>query len=164
MRTTTTSGRILRLAIALAIPLVVGAIGGLVTSSALVDWYPALEKPAWTPPGWVFAPVWTALYLAMGYAAWRIWMVGLQHRAVRTALVLFVIQLALNLGWSVIFFGFQRPGMALLDIFLLDTLLTITMIAFLRLDRLSGLLLTPYLLWSWYATALNASIWWMNRG
>lgn len=163
MNRTFIRNRYVQLLAAMLLPLIVGAIGGIATTSSLSDWYPALQKPDWTPPGWLFAPVWTALYLAMGYASWRIWMKGLQHRPVRTALILYLVQLALNLGWSLIFFGLQRPGLALIDIFLLDTVLAVTLIAFLRLDRLAGLILTPYLMWSWFATALNASIWWMNR-
>lgn len=152
-----------RLAVALGVPLIVGAIGGLATSSSLSDWYPNLTKPAWTPPNWVFAPVWTILYLMMGIAVWRVWGLGPEHRPVRTALVLFGIQLGLNLGWSLLFFGRQAPLLGLIDIVVLDTVLLITMIAFLRIDRIAGYLLAPYLLWSWFATALNAAIWWMNR-
>lgn len=163
MDTTSTRTRTVRLLVALTAPLIVGAIGGIATSSSLSNWYPALQKPDWTPPGWLFAPVWTALYLGMGYASWRIWMKGLQYRPVRTAWILYLVQLTLNLAWTLLFFGLQRPDLALIDIFLLDTVLAVTLIAFLRLDRLAGLILSPYLLWSWFATALNASIWWMNR-
>lgn len=163
MEPSTTSGRIFRLVVALIVPLIVGAIGGLATSSSLTDWYPTLQKPAWTPPNWVFGPVWTALYLMMGFAAWRVWMVGLLNRPVRLALILFGVQLALNLGWSLLFFGLQRPLLGLVDIVVLDVVLTITLIAFLRVDRLAGFLLAPYLMWSWFATALNSSLWWLNR-
>lgn len=90
-------------------------------------------------------------------------MVGLLNRPVRLALILFGVQLALNLGWSLLFFGLQRPLLGLVDIVVLDVVLTITLIAFLRVDRLAGFLLAPYLMWSWFATALNSSLWWLNR-
>lgn len=163
MRTRFSTNQWIRLIVSLAVPLIVGAIGGLATTSSLTDWYPTLNKPGWTPPDWLFAPVWTALYLAMGLAAWRVWNRGSEHRSVRTGLALFAVQLILNLGWSLIFFGLQRTGLALVDIFLLDVVLTVMLVAFLRIDRAAGLLIAPYLLWSWFATALNASIWWLNR-
>lgn len=163
MDCTPTQSRYLRLLAALGVPLIVGALGGLAASSPLSNWYPGLFRPAWTPPNWVFAPVWTVLFLVMGFAAWRIWNLGPEHRPVRTGLVLFGIQLMLNLGWSMLFFSVQNPLMGLVDLVILDTVLLITMIALLRIDRIAGYLLAPYLLWIWFATSLNAANWWMNR-
>lgn len=151
------------LLLAIAVPLVAGAVGGFATSSSLMDWYPTLAKPTWNPPNWVFGPVWTVLYILMGIAAWRVWRVGWTRPEVRVALSLFGIQLVFNLMWSVIFFGLRLPGWALIEIALAWLLILGTLITFYRLDRGAGLILIPYQLWVTFATALNAAIWWLNR-
>ena len=149
------------LACFVAICLAVGAIGGWVTRPALDAWYPALAKPWFTPPDWVFAPVWTALYVAMGAAAWLAWRSPERIR-VQDALYLFAIQLGLNLGWSLLFFGTRAIGLALADILALWLAIAATTRAFWHLDRRSGLLMLPYLAWVSYAALLNGAIWWMN--
>ena len=133
------------------------------TVSALVTdpgaWYEALEKPAWTPPNWLFGPVWTALYTLMGVAAWMIWERRRQQPGnAQAALVLFIIQLALNGLWSWLFFGQQAILLAFLDILLLWTALAATIIAFSRVRVLAAGLLIPYFLWTSYAVALNGAI------
>jgi tryptophan-rich sensory protein len=143
----------------LAICFAVAGIGGAVTRTSVDTWYPMLAKPAFTPPAWVFAPVWTALYAMMALAAWLVWRrVGWQG----WALVLFFAQLALNLLWSILFFGRQLVGLALVDIVVLVVLIALTTIAFWRIDRRAGLLLVPYLVWVVYASVLNGAIWHMN--
>jgi len=154
---------LLRLIVALVIPLAIGGLGGWVTAEPVASWYPTLAKPSWNPPPWLFAPVWTGLYLLMGWAAWRIWRLGLHLPAVRRALTFFGLQLLFNLGWSVLFFGLQRVDLALLEIGVLLALLVVTIVRFLALDRLAGWLLVPYILWTTFATALNAAVWWLNR-
>jgi benzodiazapine receptor len=149
--------------IAIGIPLAIGAVGGIATSSSLTDWYPALVKPAWNPPNWVFGPVWTLLYIVMGIAAWRVWRTGTANPGVRRALGLFGIQLLFNLLWSLVFFGLRQPGWALVEIVVAWVLILSTLVAFYRLDRAAGVLLIPYQLWVTFATALNAAIWWLNR-
>jgi tryptophan-rich sensory protein len=125
-------------------------------------WYAALAKPAWTPPSWVFPPVWAALYLLMGIAAWLIWRTGGARS--RRPLALFAVQLALNAAWSWLFFGEHRIGAALLDIVLLWVAIRMTASGFFRVRPAAGVLLLPYLAWVTFAAALNASIWRLNAG
>ena len=123
------------------------------------DWYEALRKPPLNPPNWIFGPVWTALYLCIAVAAWRVWL------AIGSGapLALWSAQLAVNALWSWLFFGLQRPGLALIDIGLLLVLLGLTVNAFFRVERLAGWLLVPYFGWVAFASYLNAGIWWLNR-
>lgn len=151
------------LVIAVVIPLAVGAIGGIATSSSVSTWYPGLAKPAWNPPSWLFAPVWTLLYILMGVAAWLVWRIGTEAPGVRGALILFGVQLLFNLGWSVIFFGMQRIGWALVEIAVTWILILVTTVAFFRLRPTAGWLMVPYELWVTFATLLNGAIWLLNR-
>jgi tryptophan-rich sensory protein len=139
----------------------VAALGGLATASTVDTWYQALDKPAFTPPDWLFAPVWSVLYAMMALAAWRIWN-RRDRPGARLALVLFGLQLALNLGWSVLFFGLVWPGGAFVDIVLLLAVLALTIVAFFRIDRVAGVLLAPYWAWTAFAAVLNGVIWLMN--
>lgn len=141
--------------------LVVSGIGGLVTASSVGDWYTTLNKPDFNPPNWVFAPVWTALYVLMAIAAWRVWR-SAETAARHRALQVFGIQLALNLLWSVLFFGFQQIGLALAEILLLASAIAYCAVLFWRIERLAGWLLFPYLLWVSFAAALNLSLWLLN--
>ncbi|TVR96547.1 MAG: tryptophan-rich sensory protein [Rhodospirillales bacterium] len=142
----------------LAASVVVSAIGGAVTAGSVETWYPRLIKPGFTPPDWVFGPVWTVLYVMMAVAAWLVWrrtgFVG-----GRVPLGLYAVQLTLNLGWSVLFFGLRWIGVALAEIALLWVAIAATAITFGHVDRRAGWLLVPYLLWVGYATVLNAAIW-----
>jgi tryptophan-rich sensory protein/uncharacterized protein YbjT (DUF2867 family) len=135
----------------------VGALGSLANATSITTWYPSLVRPAWTPPDAVFGPVWTALYVAMAVAAWRVWSRDGVLEA-RLPLGLFATQLALNGTWSWIFFGARSPGLALLDIVLLDVVAAATTVALAARSRLALVLMVPYLLWLGYATALNAAI------
>ncbi len=155
--------RLLQLLVSLALPLGVGALSGIATSSAVRDWYPGLAKPPFNPPAWVFGPVWTALYLLMGVALYLVWREGWQRPEVRHAITLFIAQLALNGLWSVLFFGLRAPGLALVDIAVLWALIAMTVVASWRVAPLAGGLLLPYLAWVSFAAVLNASIWWLNR-
>jgi tryptophan-rich sensory protein len=134
-----------------------GAAIGVLTGGGDSAWYRTLNKPAWTPPSWLFAPVWTSLYAMMGIAAWRVWRTGGWHEHA-AALTLFSVQLAVNFAWSPLFFTFQRIDLALADIVLLWLLIVATLRQFASIDRLSAWLLLPYLAWVSYATALNAAI------
>lgn len=141
--------------------LAVGAIGGAVTATSVGTWYQQLRKPSFNPPNWVFAPVWTALYIAMAVAAWRVWRArGLE--GARSALVLFALQLALNLGWSILFFGLRQIGLALIEILILLATLVATTLAFRRIDGIAALLLVPYVAWVSFATVLTAAVWRLN--
>lgn len=124
------------------------------------EWYAALAKPGWTPPSWVFGPVWTLLYVLMGVAAWLVWD---RHRnAARVALTLFVLQLIVNAAWSWLFFGLRSPALAFAGIVLLWALILATVIAFRRLRPPAAALLLPYLAWVTFAAALNFAIWRLN--
>jgi len=134
------------------------AFGGLFPPG---EWYAALDKPAWNPPAWIFAPVWTLLYAMMAVAAWRVWWRrGL--KAARLPLAVFLFQLVLNALWSAIFFGLQMMGWAFLHILLLLVAITLTIRLFYREDALSIWLLLPYWAWVAFASVLNFTLWIMN--
>lgn len=138
------------------------ALGGLFTGASVSTWYPALRKPSWTPPGWLFGPVWTALYFMMAVAAWRVWRRdGL--REARLSLGVFALQLGLNAAWSGLFFGLRAPGAAFVEILALWLSIAATAVLFAARDRAAALLLVPYLAWVSFAAALNGAIAWMNR-
>jgi benzodiazapine receptor len=127
------------------------------------EWYVQLKKPPWTPPGYLFGPVWTLLYTMMGLAAWLVWKRA-GFSGARLALTIFVVQLVLNGMWSWIFFGMHKVGLAFAEILLLWVMILATIFAFWRQYTLAGAFLIPYLAWVSFAAALNFSIWWMNRG
>jgi len=145
-----------------AVCLGVGAIGGAVTTSAVQTWYPQLHKPGWTPPNWIFGPVWTALYILMAVAAWLVWLRRPTAEVTR-GLILFAAQLGLNLLWSILFFGLRSPGAAFADVLVLCCGVWLTLVLFWQVRRVAGVLLVPYALWASYAGALNGAIWWLNR-
>lgn len=145
-----------------AVCLGVAGAGSLFTAESVQQWYPALQKPAWTPPSWLFGPVWTILYLMMAIAAWLVWRKRRVNN-VHGALGLFIFQLALNAAWSPLFFGLKNPLAGLLDIIALWAAILATLIFFRRISSAAGFLLLPYWLWVSYATALNFAIWEMNR-
>jgi tryptophan-rich sensory protein len=157
---TSLAKRIGQLAVAIAVPLLVGVIGA--TVGAPGAWYAGLTKPPLNPPNWVFGPAWTTLYILMGVAAYLVWRHGLQDARVRWALTAFVVQLVFNGLWSLVFFGLEMPLLALVDIILLIIAIVITMQLFLPLSRLATLLLAPYLAWVIFATYLNAGIFLLN--
>jgi tryptophan-rich sensory protein len=152
---------VLSLVLFLAACLAVSGIGGAITATSVGTWYQGLEKPSFNPPDWVFAPVWTALYVMMAIAGWRVWRRA-RFEARRKALTLFVVQLGLNLIWSLLFFGLQRIDLALMEIVILLFAIIANTAVFWRLDRAAGALFVPYVLWVAYATALNASLWRLN--
>ena len=127
------------------------------------EWYLQLQKPTWTPPGYLFGPVWSLLYLTMGVAAWLVWKRA-GFAGARIALILFIAQLALNGMWSWIFFGLHKPGIAFAEILVLWGMILGTLIAFWQKSPPAGILLTPYLIWVSFAAVLNFSIWQMNKG
>lgn len=146
--------------IALAISVLLVAAAAFIGSRFVPGpWYEALVKPAWTPPNAVFGPVWTVLYALMALAAWKIW---IAVRRIDAALIVYGIQLVLNVLWSYLFFGLHRIDWALMDIIALWLAILATLFLFRRRDRLAGLLLVPYLLWVTYAAALNLAIWRLN--
>jgi benzodiazapine receptor len=137
--------------------------GSLATTPQTVSggWYGTLDKPFFTPPASVFGPVWMVLYLSMAVSAWLVWRRE-GFSGAQAAMALFSAQLVLNLLWSVIFFGLEAPGLALVEIVALWTAILLTILAFSKISRPAGWLLVPYLAWVTFATALNAGIWWLN--
>lgn len=152
---------LLALALFVGICLGVGGLGGAVTATSVTEWYPTLNKPSFNPPNWVFGPVWTALYVMMAVAAWRVWRAAERDTA-RGPLAVFALQLAVNLGWSVAFFGLRNLGLAVVVIIVLDLLVLATALMFRRVDRFAEWLLIPYLAWIAFATVLNVTIWRLN--
>jgi translocator protein len=138
-------------------------VGSLATIPQTVggSWYGTLDKPFFTPPASVFGPVWTVLYLSMAVSAWLVWRRE-GFSGAQAAMALFSAQLVLNLLWSVIFFGLEAPGLALVEIVALWMAILLTILAFSKISRAAGWLLVPYLAWVTFATALNAGIWWLN--
>ncbi|MEK7626823.1 MAG: TspO/MBR family protein [Patescibacteria group bacterium] len=151
-----------KLIIAIVVSELAGIIGSFFTVSAIPSWYTELIKPVINPPGWIFGPVWTALYLLMGVAAYLIWMKGWENKEVRAALGVFGIQLMLNAAWSVVFFGLQSPGSALIELISLWFAILATIIAFSKISRQAAWLLVPYIVWVTFAAYLNWSIWLLN--
>ncbi len=141
----------------LAATLAVGFLASQVTVPSIPGWYAGLHKPSFNPPNWLFAPVWTTLYVLMAVAAWRAW-----RKAGVRLLGLYALQLALNGAWSFIFFGAHAIGLALAEIVLLLVLVLATMWRFWRKDRIAGLLFVPYAGWVLFAGVLNAAIWRLN--
>lgn len=125
------------------------------------DWYATLKKPSWNPPGWIFGPVWTALYAMMAVAAWLVWKQG-GFKTQRRALTMFLVQLALNALWTPLFFGLHWTGVAFVEIVLLWLAIAATIAGFRPVSRLAAWLLAPYLAWVGFAAALNFKLWWLN--
>lgn len=127
------------------------------------DWYRALNKPSWNPPGWLFGPVWSLLYTMMGVAAWRVWRKA-GFRGAPVAMGAFAIQLVLNAAWSWLFFGLHRMDLAFVEIVAMWCAILATAIAFHRIDRPAVWMLGPYLAWVAFASVLNATLWSLNAG
>lgn len=153
---------VIKLLISLAACFGAGLISSLFTRAATTNWYVLLEKPTFTPPNWLFAPVWFLLYVLMGISAFLVWRKGIDIFQVREGLIIFIIQLVLNTLWSYAFFGLKSPLWGLVVIVPLWTAILLTMINFYRVSRTATFLLIPYILWVSYATALNFSIYLLN--
>jgi len=126
------------------------------------EWYGRLVKPPWTPPNWLFAPVWSVLYAMMAVAAWLVWkQQGFKKACV--PLVVFALQLVLNATWSWLFFGLHRPDLAFADIVLLWAAILATLVLFSRRNTAAGALIAPYLAWVTFAAALNFALWRLNQ-
>jgi tryptophan-rich sensory protein len=125
------------------------------------DWYPSIAKPSWTPPGWLFGPVWSVLYFMMAMAAWRVWRRD-GIREARLSLGVFALHLVFNAAWSGIFFGLREPALAFAEIVALWLLIAATTMLFSARDRVATALMVPYLVWVSFAAALNGAIAWMN--
>ncbi len=153
---------ILKLLGSLLICQVAGFLGSLFTTPAIPNWYAELSKPSFTPPNWVFSPVWISLFVLMGISLFLIWRREGQPY-VKTALMFFFIQLTLNTLWSIAFFGLKSPLLGLIDILFLWLAILLTIVTFFKVSIWAGLLLLPYLLWVSFATVLNFFLWTLNR-
>jgi tryptophan-rich sensory protein len=154
--------RVLLFIVAIAIPLGAGIIGSLFTTPAITGWYSTISKPSITPPDWVFAPVWTLLYLLMGISLYLVISSGFSSPTVRQGIALFAAQLIVNVLWSVVFFGWHSPLPALMVLVILIVLVAVTLLVFARSSRPAAWLLVPYLGWSCFAAVLNALVVLMN--
>lgn len=154
---------VIKFIVCVALTFSAALLGSLFTRNAVSDWYANLNKPIFTPPDWLFGPIWTALYLLMALSALLVWQKGLENPAVRIALALFLVQLILNALWTPLFFGLKMPLVAFIEILLLLTAIGLTIIAFARVSIPAALLLLPYILWTSFAAVLNFSIWLLNR-
>lgn len=140
-----------------------GLIGSSITAENIPTWYATLNKPIFTPPNWLFAPVWTSLYILMGIAAYLIWRKGFENREVKIALGIFFIQLVLNAIWTPLFFGLHWLLFAFIEIVILWLFILWTIIRFYKISSVAALLLIPYFLWVSFASILNFSFWLLNK-
>lgn len=155
-----------KLLISLALPQAAGLIGSLFTATAIPTWYATLQRPALSPPNWIFGPVWTTLFVLMGialYLVWKQWAILPWSRTQkRLAMIVFGAQLALNTLWSIIFFGLRNPGAALIEIVFLWLAIAATIYVFAKVSKPAAWLLVPYLAWVSFASYLNYAIWTLN--
>jgi len=152
-----------KLLICIAACQLVGFVGSFFTRPAIPAWYAGLQKPSFAPPNWLFGPMWISLYLLMAIAAYLVWQKGLAVEGARAALVIFILQLLLNALWSPAFFGLRSPLAGAVVIALLWLAIVLTIILFWKVSRPAALLLLPYILWVTLASALNISIYLLNR-
>ena len=155
-----------RILIVVVTCLAIGYFSGMATQSSIKTWFPTLVKPSFNPPNWIFAPVWSMLYIMMGIAAGLVWNrleFSNDKELVKKSLLFFAVQLGLNALWSVLFFGLRNPMLALIEIVLLWLMIYETYIKFGKIDKIAGYLFLPYLAWVSFASILNGSIWWLNK-
>ena len=153
----------MKLIISIIICLAAGFIGTIFTNPSIPTWYESLKKPSFNPPAWLFSPVWTALFIIMGISLFLVWQKGLNYNGVKIALIVFGIQLILNILWSILFFGLRSPLTAFIEIIILWILILMTILIFYPISKTAALLLLPYILWVSFASILNFSLWQLNR-
>jgi translocator protein len=155
--------QVIKLVVSLILPLAVGAIGGIFTAKAVPVWYASLNRPSFAPPNWVFGPVWTVLYILLGISLFLIWRLD-SGKERNLAILIFLLQLLLNSGWSFIFFYFKMVGFALFEIILLWMSIVIMLLLFYKIKPMAAYINIPYFLWVTFATILNAGYYFLNRG
>tara|TARA_B110000438_G_C15711477_1_gene605537 strand:+ start:130 stop:594 length:465 start_codon:yes stop_codon:yes gene_type:complete len=148
----------LSLFLILFITFIASAIGGFTTASFKEPWYSEIILPSFNPPSWVFAPIWTILYIMMSIAAWKIWINSFDLKTLK----LYFIHLFFNGSWSIVFFGFHQIGLALINLLIILIFIILLMKNYLNRDKISFYLMIPYLIWSSYALILNSSIFLLN--
>lgn len=156
--------KILKLIACIALCEGVGIVSSIFTLNAIPTWYVYLNKPAFSPPNWIFGPVWTVMYILMGIALYQVWTLRTKKKTLqRSSLQLFIIQLAVNFLWTFIFFGLRSPVGGLIDIIILWIFILLTLTRFYKLSKIAGYLMAPYLLWVSFATILNFSVAFLNK-
>ncbi len=156
------SKSIIKLFSAVLICLGAGFVGSFFTTPEIATWYQTINKPTWNPPSWLFGPVWTTLFILMGIALFLIWQKASHSKSAHRAVVFFLVHLLFNIFWSVAFFNLHSPFYAFIAIIVLWLMIFTLMLWFFRLDKKSGALLIPYLLWVSFAGYLNYTIWQLN--
>jgi len=151
-----------KLIIAILICQLAGVIGSVFSTPSIETWYATLQKPFFSPPNWVFGPVWITLYTLMGISLYFVWNKDLKNREVKISISIFAVQLALNILWSFLFFRLQNPFYGLIEIIILWVVILITILKFYKVDKRAGLILLPYIFWVSIATALNYYVWILN--
>jgi benzodiazapine receptor len=154
---------ILKLIISILVCQLAGFVGSIFTTPSVPTWYATLKKPAFTPSNSIFGPVWTTLFILMGISMYLIWKKGFQNRDVKIALFIFGAQLVLNILWSFLFFGLRCPSCAFVEIIILWIAILITILSFVKISQIAGVLLLPYIIWVSFAAVLNFSIWTLNK-
>ena len=152
----------IKLIVSITICLFAGFLGSFFTIPAIPTWYATLAKPSFAPPNWLFFPVWTTLFVMMGISLYLVWRRGLEGQQVKNALVIFAVQLILNVLWSAAFFGLRSPLSGLIEISILWISIAFTIMIFMKISRTAGLLLIPYIIWVSFAATLNFMIWRLN--
>jgi len=152
----------LKLVISIVLCQIAGLLGSFFTTPAIPTWYKTLNKPFFTPPNWIFGPVWVSLFILMGISLFLVWRKP-DHPKFKPALLFFSVQFILNVLWSAAFFGLQSPLLGLIDIILLWIAILLTILNFFKVSKVAGMLLMPYLLWVSFASLLNFSLWILNR-
>jgi len=152
------TANIIKLIISISICLLAGFVGSIFTSKSIPAWYASLNKPVFNPPNWVFAPVWTTLYILMGISLYLVW-----NTNNKLAMIIFAVQLVLNVAWSILFFGLKSPLLAFIEIIILWIAILTTIFKFHNIVPTSAYLLIPYILWVSFAALLNYSIWMLNK-
>jgi tryptophan-rich sensory protein len=153
---------LLKLILSIVICQAAGFIGSLFTSRSIPTWYAGLKRPSFAPPNWVFSPVWITLFVLMGISLYLVWRMLPKGENVRTAIILFAVQIVLNMLWSIIFFGLQSPFAAFVEIIFLWMAILLTIIVFFRVSTIAAALLIPYILWVSFAAVLNFFFWKLN--
>lgn len=149
-----------KIAICIIVCVALGLLSGLSTVDAIKNWYQYINKPSWNPPNWLFAPVWTLLYILMGIAVALIWHSSNQNK--KTAIGIFIVQFVLNLAWSFIFFNMHKIGWAFAEIIIMLFFISLTILLFYKINKTAAWLMLPYLCWVSFATVLNGAIWYLN--
>ncbi len=152
----------MKIAISIAVCLLIGYAGGFATASSISTWYVSLEKPIFNPPNWIFGPVWTILYILMGISLGIIWKMNPSPER-NLAIIVFFLQLALNFAWSFLFFYFKNLLGAFIEIVVLWLCIAFCIAQFYNLKPVAAYLLIPYILWVSFASVLNFSIYWLNK-